>query len=72
MIFIPAGSLHFANGWIFLSALFVPMFFAGLFMMRGNPELLKKRLNAKEKQKGQKAIVAMSGEVFVKSEAKRS
>ena len=65
MIFIPAGSLHFANGWIFLSALFVPMFFAGLFMMRGNPELLKKRLYVKEKQKGQKAIVAISGAMFV-------
>ncbi len=65
LIFVPAGTVRFANGWLLMGILFVPMFVAGLFMMRGNPELLKKRLNAKEKQKGQKAIVAMSGEVFV-------
>jgi len=65
LIFVPAGTVCFANGWLLMGILFVPMFFAGLFMMRGNPELLKKRLNAKEEQKGQKAVIFASGVVFI-------
>jgi hypothetical protein len=51
LIFLPAGSLSYWNGWLFLAILFIPMFFAGIVMMFVNPSLLKKRLNAKEKQR---------------------
>ena len=61
MIFVPAGTLSFFNGWLFMGILFVPMFFAGIVMMFRNPELLKKRLNAKEKQSKQKLVVILSG-----------
>ena len=54
LVFLPAGTLLFANGWLFMVILFVPMFLAGIVMMVRNPELLKKRLNAKEKQKEQR------------------
>ena len=50
LIFLPAGTVSYANGWLLMGILFIPMFFAGIVMMFTNPELLKKRLNAKEKE----------------------
>ena len=64
-VFLPAGTLHFYNGWLFMGFLFVPMFVAGLVMMLKNPDLLKKRLDAKEKQKEQDLVVKMSGLMFI-------
>ena len=54
LIFIPAGTIQYINGWVFMGILFIPMFIAGIVMMIKSPELLKRRLNAKEKQKEQK------------------
>ncbi len=65
LIFLPAGTLSFINGWIFMGILFIPMFFAGIVMMLKNPELLKKRLDAKEKQKDQSLVVKLSGLMFI-------
>lgn len=65
LIFLPAGTFVYSNGWLFLIILFVPMFVAGCIMMIKNPELLKKRLNAKEKQKQQSKVIAYSGLMFV-------
>lgn len=65
LIFLPAGSFRFWNGWLLMGILFVPMFFAGLIMLWRNPELLRKRLNAKEKEGEQKKVVAISGLLFI-------
>lgn len=65
LIFLPAGSLSYWNGWLFLAILFIPMFFAGIVMMFVNPSLLKKRLNAKEKQREQNLVVKLSGLMFI-------
>lgn len=65
VIFLPAGTLSFFNGWLFMGVLFIPMFFAGIVMMFKNPELLKKRLNAKEKQEEQNLVVKLSGLMFL-------
>ena len=65
LIFLPAGSLRYQNGWLLMGILFVPMFFAGIVMMIKNPELLKKRLNAKEKQSDQNLVVKLSGLMFI-------
>lgn len=65
LIFLPAGSLSFFGGWLLMGVLFVPMFFAGIVMMIENPNLLKSRLNAKEKRKTQGAVVKLSGLMFV-------
>ena len=65
IIFLPAGSFGYLNGWLFLALLFVPMFFAGIVMMFKNPELLKSRLEAKEKQKEQDFVVKLSGLMFL-------
>lgn len=65
LIFLPAGTLSFFNGWLLMGILFVPMFIAGIVMMLKNPNLLKKRLNAKEKQREQSLVVKLSGLMFL-------
>ncbi len=65
LIFLPAGTFLFPNGWLFMGILFVPMFFAGIVMMLRNPELLKIRLNAKEDHNEQKLVVKLSGLMFL-------
>ena len=65
LIFLPAGSLSFLGGWLLLGILFIPMFFAGIVMMLKNPDLLKSRLNAKEKRQEQSLVVKLSGLMFV-------
>ena len=65
MIFLPAGTLSFFNGWLFMGILFVPMFIAGIVMMFKNPGLLKSRLDAKEKQREQSIVVKLSGLMFM-------
>ena len=65
LLFLPAGSLHYWQGWLLMGILFVPMFCAGLVMMSKNPELLRKRLNAMEEENEQKMVVIRSGLLFV-------
>lgn len=65
LIFIPAGTLNYWNGWLFMGLLFIPMFIAGIVLMIKNPELLAKRLNAKEKENEQKQVVVLSGLMFL-------
>lgn len=65
LLFLPAWSLKYWNGWLFLGILFVPMFIAGIVMMFKNPELLKKRLNAGEEEQEQKTVIALSGLMFL-------
>lgn len=65
LIFLPAGTLSFLNGWLFMGILFIPMFFAGIVMMVKNPQLLKKRLQAKEKQGEQNLVIKLSGLMFL-------
>lgn len=65
LLFLPAGSLSYWQGWLLMGILFVPMFCAGLVMMARNPELLRKRLNAKEEEKEQQTVVKLSGLIFI-------
>lgn len=65
LIFLPAGTFHYWNAWMFMGILFIPMLFAGIVMMFKNPELLKKRLNAKEQQSEQNLVIKLSGLMFV-------
>ena len=65
LVFLPAGTLAFFNGWLFMFVLFVPMFIAGIVMMLKNPKLLKSRLDAKEKQSDQSLVVKLSGLMFL-------
>ena len=65
LIFLPAGTLCFFNGWLLVAVLFVPMLIAGVVMAVCSPQLLKKWLNTKEKESEQKCVVAMSGIMFI-------
>ena len=65
LLFLPAGTIHYRNGWLLIGILFVPMFLAGIVMMVRNPELLEKRLRAKETEQEQKAVIAWSGIMFL-------
>lgn len=65
LLFVPAWSFHYWNAWLFLGILFVPMFIAGLVMLWKNPQLLQKRLDAKEKETEQKSVIVLSGLMFL-------
>lgn len=65
LIFLPAGSLRFREGWLLLGILFVPMFIAGLVMLRFSPELLRKRLQAREEEMEQRLVLALSALMFL-------
>ena len=65
LLFLPAGTLSYWNGWFFMGILFVPMFAAGIIMLHRNPALLRSRLDAREKESEQKTVVLLSGLVFI-------
>ena len=65
LIFLPAGTFSYFNGWLLMGILFVPMFFAGIVMILKNPGLLRSRLDAKEKQQEQSLVVKLSGLMFL-------
>jgi len=65
LLFIPANSLEYWNGWLLIGLLFIPMLIAGIILMIKNPELLQRRLNAKEKENEQKWVLLFSGLMFI-------
>ena len=65
LLFIPAGTWDYTQGWLLIGILFVPMFAGGLVMMKKNPELLKKRLNVKEEEGEQRRVILFSGLMFL-------
>lgn len=67
LLFLPAGTWSYPNAWLFIALLFAPMLLLGAWLYFKAPELLKKRLNGKESENTQKAVVAVSGLAFVLS-----
>ena len=65
LLFLPAGTPAYAGGWRFIGLLFIPMLILGIALLIKAPDLLAKRLNAKEKQTAQKGIVAAAGMIFL-------
>ena len=65
LLFLPAGTIHWLDGWLLMIILFVPMFFAGLLMYAKAPDLLRSRLRAKETQSEQKDVIKYSGLMFL-------
>ena len=65
LLFLPAGTFAFWQAWLLIGILFVPMFIAGLVMMKRSPELLQKRLNVKEEQREQRVVILLSGMMFL-------
>ena len=65
LLFLPAGTFAWWQGWLLMGILFIPMFVAGLVMLKMSPELLKKRLNAREEQGEQRRVILLSGAMFL-------
>jgi len=65
LLFLPAGTLRWRQGWLLMGILFIPMFAAGLVMMKRSPGLLEKRLNAREEQGAQRRVILYSGLMFL-------
>jgi protein-S-isoprenylcysteine O-methyltransferase Ste14 len=65
LLFIPAGTLNYWNAWLLIGVLFIPMLIAGIILMIKNPVLLRKRLNAKEKEEEQKRVILLGGLMFI-------
>lgn len=65
LLFITAGTLNYWNAWLFIGVLFIPMLIAGTVLMLRNPELLRKRLNAKEKEAEQKSVILFGALMFI-------
>ena len=67
LLFLPAGTLYFRRAWLLMGILFVPMFLAGLVMLFKSPELLRRRLKARESEGEQRTVIALSGLMFLLS-----
>lgn len=67
LLFVPAGGFGFWQAWLLIGILFIPMFCAGLVLLRKNPALLERRLNMREERAEQKRAVALSGVMFLAS-----
>ena len=67
LLFIPAGTIDYPNGWLFICLLFLPMFIVGIIVFIKSPALLRRRLNAKEEQDEQKIVLFASGIMFLLS-----
>ena len=65
LLFIPAGTLNYWNAWLFIGILFVPMLIVGIILMIKSPDLLRKRLNSKEKESKQEILILLSGVMFI-------
>ena len=65
LLFLPAGTLHFRRGWLLMGILFIPMFLAGLVMLFKSPDLLRRRLKAREAEGEQRTVIALSGLMFL-------
>lgn len=65
LLFLPAGTFNYFNGWLFIALLFIPIFILGVVLYFKSPQLLEKRLNSKEKETTQKGVVAVAGLLFI-------
>lgn len=65
LTFLPAGTFHYPNAWLFMGLLFIPMFCVGIILIFKSPEMLEKRLNAKEKESQQKGLIVWSSLIFI-------
>lgn len=66
-VFLPAGTLDYINGWLFMATMFSPILIIGIILLKKAPKLLEKRLNGNEKERSQQQIVKLSGLVFILS-----
>lgn len=64
LLFASSGTLEYWNAWLFMGMFFIPMLVVGIVLMVKNPDLLRKRLNAKENETEQKRVIMLGGAMF--------
>jgi len=57
LLFIPAGSSRFWQGWAYIAISFVPGLFAFTYFYKHDPQLIERRMQFKEKVREQKRIM---------------
>ena len=67
LLFLPAGTLAYRGAWLFIALLFIPILVVGVVLLIKAPDLLRKRLAMKEREKEQQGVVALSGLLLVAS-----
>lgn len=65
IIFVPAGTLAYWEGWLYLAVLLIPMCFVVVYMLKNAPELLARRMKMRERETKQKGIVLLSTALFL-------
>lgn len=65
LLFLPAGTLNYRGGWLFIGLLFIPMLVMGAVLLVKTPDLLAKRLRVREKETAQKGVVAAAALIFI-------
>jgi protein-S-isoprenylcysteine O-methyltransferase Ste14 len=59
MLFVPAGSLHFWQGWTLMATTFIPTVSAYAHLYKHDPKLLERRLQNKENVREQKILIRL-------------
>lgn len=65
LLFVSAGTLKYWNAWLLIGVLFIPMLLVGIVLAIKNPKLLRKRLNAREKEAEQASVQQYGALMFV-------
>lgn len=65
LLVLPAGTLAYWEAWVYLAILLIPMTLTAAYLLARDPELLERRMRAKEKDAAQSKIVAFSAVFFL-------
>jgi protein-S-isoprenylcysteine O-methyltransferase Ste14 len=65
IFFLPAGTFRYWQAWVYMAVLIIPMLSVMLYFLKHDPELLDRRLRTREKERPQKAIIALSYPLFL-------
>ncbi len=64
LLFIPAGTLRFWQGWVLMALGFIPTGFAFFYLYKRDPQLIARRLETKEIVSQQKLLIRLSRPLF--------
>jgi protein-S-isoprenylcysteine O-methyltransferase Ste14 len=64
LLFVPAGTLDYWEGWVYLVVLLVPLVVVLRYFLRRDPGFLERRMRTREKEVSQRRIQAIGGMIF--------
>ena len=60
MFFIPAGTWNYWQAWVYIAILFIPMTGLSIYLLKNDPELLRRRMRRRETRQQQKLFLILS------------